>query len=73
FSVSFPSGIRRASSLTPSLEVRLGPPKGSLEQVAGGTDGNTDDRASGGDGLIRCPECAELLRSSQIVQHIRST
>ena len=26
FSVSFPSGIRRASSLTPSLEVRLGPP-----------------------------------------------
>ncbi|CAB1121058.1 unnamed protein product [Ectocarpus sp. CCAP 1310/34] len=73
FSVSFPSGIRRASSLTPSLEVRLGPPKASLEQVAGVTDGNTDDRASDGDGLIRCPECAELLRSSQIVQHIRST
>ncbi|CAN0119299.1 unnamed protein product [Ectocarpus sp. 12 AP-2014] len=73
FSVSFPSGIRRASSLTPSLEVRLGPPKASLEQVAGVTDGNADDRASDGDGLIRCPECAELLRSSQIVQHIRST
>ncbi|CAM9215021.1 unnamed protein product [Ectocarpus sp. 4 AP-2014] len=72
FSVSFPSGIRRASSLTPSLEVRLGPPKASLEQ-GGVTDGNTDDRASAGDGLIRCPECAELLRSSQIVQHIRST
>ncbi|CBN78671.1 conserved unknown protein [Ectocarpus siliculosus] len=73
FSVSFSSGIRRASSLTPSLEVRLGPPKASLEQVADVTDGNTDDRASDGDGLIRCPECAELLRSSQIVQHIRST
>ncbi|CAM9710852.1 unnamed protein product [Ectocarpus fasciculatus] len=73
FSVSFPSGIRRASSLTTSLEVRLGPPKASLEQVAGVADGNTDDRGSDGDGLIRCPECAELLRSSQIVQHIRST
>ncbi|CAN0248639.1 unnamed protein product [Ectocarpus sp. 12 AP-2014] len=73
FSVSFPSGIRRASSLTPSLEVRLGPSKASLEQVASVTDGNTDDTASDGDGLIRCPECAELLRSSQIVQHIRST
>ncbi|CAM9595183.1 unnamed protein product [Pylaiella littoralis] len=71
-SVSFPSGVRRASSLTPSLEIRLGPPpvqSSRPETDVGTRTGHGDD----GGGLIRCPECAEHLARAQIVRHIRST
>eukprot|EP00903_Cladosiphon_okamuranus_P014972 g13857.t1 len=68
FSVSFPSGVRRASSLTSSLDIRLGPPPAPPQQATD-LEGESDVGAS----LIRCPECAEFLARDQIVQHIRST
>ncbi|CAM9843310.1 unnamed protein product, partial [Laminaria digitata] len=87
FSVSFSSGIRRASSLTPSLEVRLGPPPPSPREpkdcqeiikigVAGSGDGSGDDSGAEKGEVsrkLRCPECAEYLDIAQIERHIRST
>lgn len=48
FSVAFPSGVRRASSLTPSLDIRLGPPPAPLQPAT-----DREGGAAVGDGLIR--------------------
>lgn len=62
FSVSFPSGIRRASSLTSSLALRLGPSllteKASGETVS--DDGKGKGGGQGGDGDI---EDSDMVRS----------
>ncbi|CAM9304151.1 unnamed protein product, partial [Hapterophycus canaliculatus] len=73
FSVSFPSGARRASSLTSSLELRLGPPKVLLQSTAGEGGRKDSDKGTSDEDLLRCPECADLLKSAQMVGHTRST
>ncbi|CAM9611224.1 unnamed protein product [Scytosiphon promiscuus] len=73
FSVSFPSGIRRASALTSSLGLRLGPPKIPLGQTTNDGDSNGGGNGTSEDDFLRCPECANFLTGVQMVQHIRST
>ncbi|CAM9861294.1 unnamed protein product [Ascophyllum nodosum] len=81
FSVSFPSGIRRTSSLTTSITPCLGPPPPTVPATTKTTNFGETDQSDGRGGhreiensrAMRCPECAMFIQRNQIVRHIRST